>query len=320
MQVEAVPGRIAFCAIATSSHLAAARRALRSFGHGAPHAELVLLSVDAPNEGGDGIRTLAAQACLPQGEFEEMRARYTAAELCFALKPYLLAALLDDGCEQVHYVDADCRAYGALAPLIKDLAAADLLLTPHVLQPIPDDGATPSALTVLRAGSFNGGYIGVRATAAGREFSRWLGAMTREHAYNQPAKGMCGDQRWLDLVPVLFTGLRICRRRGANVGYWNLHERPLARVADGSYTAGDEPLMFFHFSGYDPARPMELSRHQNRHAVIAGGPLHQLVQEYAGVADPAELVDLSSPRQPRRRTFSALFSRSGRKSDREQQK
>lgn len=281
MPAERNRGRIAFCSIATSSHLATASLALRSFGGRAPGAELVLL-LASPGDGAkpDGIHTRSANDCVPAITLRAMRARYSRSELCFALKPYLLSALLESGYEQVHYVDADCRAYSSPAPLIEELAAADLLLTPHCLGPIPDDGCMPTALTVLRGGAFNAGYLGVRATAAGREFACWLGAMTERQAYNQPAKGMCGDQRWLDLVPVMFSGLAICRRRGANVAYWNLHERPLMQDDQGRYTAGGEPLLFFHFSGLDPARPEQLSRHQNRHALVAGEPLQMLVQDY----------------------------------------
>lgn len=316
MRSESDGRPIAFCSIATASHVEQACAALRSFGRHAPGSALVLFLVaPCPEVRVEGIRTLDVQACVSAREYEQMRTRYAVAELCFALKPHVLATLIGEGFGQVHYVDADCRAFGALAPLVEELSAADVLLTPHVLEPIPDDGLTPSALTVLRAGTFNGGYIGVRRTEAGRSFTRWLGEMTHRHAYNQPAKGMCGDQRWLDLAPALFPGLRICRRRGANVGYWNLHERPLARRADGSYAAGGESLMFFHFSGYEPGRPTQLSRHQNRHALVAGEPLQQLVEAYVRDAGGAVSAPSSTgaARPPRLR---ALFSRSRRESDR----
>lgn len=321
MHAEPHRGRIAFCSIATSSHLAAACLALRSFGRHATGAELVLLLASPGDDTrADGIRTLSAQACVPAAALQAMRDRYSPAELCFALKPHLLAALLEQGYDQVHYLDSDCRAYGDLAPLIEDLSAADLLLTPHCLSPIPDDGLTPAALTVLRAGSFNAGYIGARASVAGRAFARWLCAMTERHAYNQPARGMCGDQRWLDLAPALFPGLGICRRRGANVGYWNLHERPLARDVEGSYTAGDEPLLFFHFSGLDPARPQQLSRHQNRHALVVGEPLQMLVQEYLRLPGVASATGELSRLGRSRRAVDGFFRRHRREGDDEPRK
>jgi len=273
--------RIAFCSLATASHLAAACVALRSFGASAPGASLVLLLVSPDQQATpSGITVLAIQDVVAPQTLAEMRRRYTQAELCFALKPFLIAALLDAGHEQVHYVDGDCYAVGRTTPLIDDLDVADLLLTPHSLSPIPDDGRTPAALTVLRGGVFNGGYIGVRNTPQGRAFTQWLAAMTQRQAHNRPDAGMCGDQRWLDLAPVLFPGLSICRRPGANVAYWNLHERPLACTTGGGYTAAGKPLLFFHFSGFDRGRSQVLSQHQDRHPLIAGDPLHALVQDY----------------------------------------
>lgn len=275
------PAPVAICSIATTSHESLAVLALRRFGTSLPDARLVLLRVDrAAVREPQGNATMTAEDCVPRPQLAAMRKRYSRVELCFALKPFLIARLLADGHEQVHYVDADCHAYRGLEPLVEDLRAADLLLTSHCLSPIPDDGRTPTALTVLRAGAFNAGYLGVRATRQGHEFAQWLCSMTECQAYNRPAEGMCGDQRWLDLAPSLFPGLAMCRHRGANVAYWNLHERPLARDDQGCVSAGGEPLLFFHFSGFDPSRPEQLSRHQNRHALIAGEPLHGLVQDY----------------------------------------
>ena len=44
---------------------------------------------------------------------------------------------------------------------------------------------------------------------------------------------------------------------------WNVYARSV-RLADGTPTAAGRPLVFFHFSGFDPLRPEMLSRHQNR--------------------------------------------------------
>ena len=51
----------------------------------------------------------------------------------------------------------------------------------------------------------------------------------------------------------------VVRDPGVNVGYRNLGERALERQGD-SYTVNGAPLRFFHFSGFDPARPYALSR------------------------------------------------------------
>jgi hypothetical protein len=70
------------------------------------------------------------------------------------------------------------------------------------------------------------------------------------------------------------------RSLGANVGYWNLPARPLTLV-DGEWRAGGERLLFFHFSGFDPRRPHELSRHQDRIDAASQPLLALLLRTYA---------------------------------------
>jgi hypothetical protein len=280
MGVGAAVTKQVYCTIATRSHAPATLACLDSLRRHAPGAELVLLTIGDVGALPPTIHAIAVESCIPDEVLRGMRARYSTAELCFAAKPYLLAHLLQAGAAQVHYIDGDCLAFSSLAPLAAQLASADILLTPHALTPIPDDGRTPAPITLLRAGVFNAGYVGVRNSVEGLRFAHWLADMTREHAHNDPDRGMCGDQRWLDLVPALFSGVAICRHPGANVAYWNLHERALARDADGRFTANGEPLLFFHFSGYRPRRADALSVHQNRHAVVAGTALAQLLDEY----------------------------------------
>jgi len=279
---RAPAGSLSFCSIATPSHLGLAAACLSGIREQQPEADCVLLLLDdaAPPALPPGIRPLRLEDCAGPKQLKEMRERYSVAELCFALKPYLIRALLKPGVDQVHYFDADCMVIDSLAPLIADLGAADLLLTPHSLSPIPDDGRTPRALTLLKAGVFNAGYIGVRNTEQGRAFTGWLSAMTLKHARNAPDQGMCGDQRWLDLAPVLFAGTAICRQPGANVAYWNLHERQLTQDAQGRFLVNRQPLIFFHFSGYEPQHPAQLSKHQNRHPLPPDSPLQRLLRTY----------------------------------------
>ena len=273
---------LAFCSIATSSHLHQAQLCLDSLRRHHPEASLTLLLIlqgEKPPEPAPGIRYLPIEDCVPAAQLASMTSRYNVAELCFAAKPYLIRHLLA-GARQVHYLDGDCFAYAALRPLAEALDGGDVLLTPHSLTPIPDDGLRPRPLTILRAGAFNAGYIGVRDSEQGRRFLDWLAAMTFAYGHNDPKAGMCGDQKWLDLAPALFEGAVICRYPGANVGYWNLHERPLELDEEGRLLAGGRPLLFFHFSGYEPGQPRQLSRYQDRTPLLADSPLEALLREY----------------------------------------
>jgi hypothetical protein len=59
---------------------------------------------------------------------------------------------------------------------------------------------------------------------------------------------------------------------GYNVAYWNLHERIATTDENNNWlivnpsTAQTGKLYFFHYSGYDPSRPHEVSKYQTRFA------------------------------------------------------
>ena len=79
-------------------------------------------------------------------------------------------------------------------------------------------------------------------------------------AVNDIDRGYFTDQRWVDAVPTMFEHT-VLRDTACNVAYWNLHQRTLERTTDGVYTVDGNPLRFFHYSGHDPHRPFQLSKH-----------------------------------------------------------
>jgi hypothetical protein len=281
--------KTAFLTIATQSHVAHAAVLLESI-HNTPPPDLFVALVDQSVDATAELswcQVIDARTCLPAEEWQFIVERYTAPEVCFALKPRLIAHLLAQGFEQVHYVDSDIVFYDRPQPLVEALASADVSLTPHYLHPPEEDGKSPNALTLLQAGVFNAGYVGVRNTPEGRRFASWWAAIVARYGQLNPKAGMSGDQRWLDLVPALFPGAQILRTPGANVGYWNLHERTL-RQERGRYMVGESPLLFFHFSGFDPERAGQLSRYQDRFDVGENDALLRLTTEYAAALSRAD--------------------------------
>jgi hypothetical protein len=133
----------------------------------------------------------------------------------------------------------------------------------------------PDDTTILGAGTFNAGMIGVgrRGTA----LLDFLQSRLNRESYVDVTKMRVGEQRWLDFIPS-FMEDRLCilRDTGINAAYWNLHERPLA-IVDGQIYAGTSPLRTYHFSGYDFERPEVLSRH-------AGGDLARIRLETQPIA------------------------------------
>jgi hypothetical protein len=104
---------------------------------------------------------------------------------------------------------------------------------------------------------YNLGFIGVANTANARAMLDWWDARLAAFCRNDVQSGLFFDQRWIDLVPGIFERTAIVRHRGCNVAYWNLHARPLGSGDELRLLSG-EPVVFFHFSGFDARRPDRL--------------------------------------------------------------
>lgn len=274
--------RIAFGTTFTASHLPYARVLAHSLHAVCPDAPVVGLVVerrtvlDGWNERGltmvsieqFGLTDLPQQAfqCAPQA-------------LTVLGKPLILKHLLDLGYDTAIFMDADVLVTGNLSPLVATCAAHAITLTPHLLQPAATDPVTRE-LSMLRSGTFNGGSVAVSQGDEGRRFLEWWFARLRTHNRLEPAAGLHHDQRWLDLAPSFFDGIGIVRDPGCNVAYWNLPERQLRQTADGPMVAGG-PCRYFHFSGFDPASPGQLSRHAPHVTRAALGNAASLLDGYA---------------------------------------
>lgn len=272
-----------FVSIATASHLSQAQLALASVRSSGGSVRRVIYLFGAPpglSCSDPGLELRYAEQHMDAALFRYLVRRYTAPEVCFALKPFVMKQLLGEGAQQVHYIDADIRFHADAGITEAVLADGDLLLTPHYLHPYPLDDRRPRVLTLLRSGVFNGGYVGVRNTPQGLAFLDWWAENLARECENDPRQGTCGDQRWLDLVPALFPGCLIWRHPGANVAYWNLHERVITHSEDG-YRSNGELLLFFHFSGFSSDSPLDISRYQDRIRPADDSALRSILLDHA---------------------------------------
>jgi hypothetical protein len=179
------------------------------------------------------------------------------------------------GCPSALLLDADMEILSPLDQLVQPLHRASVLLTPHLLGPLP--GVDYSQLS--RAGSFNAGFLGVSAER-GLPFLQWWESQLEHQCRVDHPAGLFLEQRWLDHVPALFEDAAICRHPGANTAYWNLTERPLTGSPEALLCAG-RPVMLFHYSGWSPHRPRLLSAHLGgRYEPAAESPLAALLHRY----------------------------------------
>ncbi len=213
--------------------------------------------------------------------FGDMSMRYTVIELNCAMKPFVAQFIFQKyNPEILVYLDSDIWVKAGFQPIEESLKENDILLTPHFNTPYPDNNLLPHERDLLRSGVYNAGFIAFRNTNTTRIFLQWWSGHMQTECYYNFAEGMGVDQIWLNLVPVLFEKIGIVTHPGANLAYWNLHERNLS-LKDGKIQVNDSwPLLFLHISGYRFSEPAILSRHQNRFQLSQLPVLSNLLAEY----------------------------------------
>jgi glycosyltransferase involved in cell wall biosynthesis len=212
--------------------------------------------------------------------FYEMCFKYDVTELSTAVKPTLLSLLLNRyGERRVVYFDPDSLIMRPLTVLLELMKSSGIVLTPHLLKPIPMDGLKPSEQDIMLSGAYNLGFIAVSDSLETRSFLKWWEERLRDGCRIDPPNALFVDQRWVDLVPGYFSSTVILRDPAYNIAYWNLHERRITRRGKEFYVNG-QPIVFFHFSGFGPEQPQNLSRHQTRTKVKKRSPLRDLLSLY----------------------------------------
>jgi len=201
---------------------------------------------------------------LPLPEMDQFLFRYTILELNTAVKPWMFEWLFANGAyERVVYLDPDIYLYRQMIEVESALAAGSLMvLTPHLSGPL-DDGNKPSELDIMRSGAYNLGFIALSRHPDCMKFLRWWQDKLEFQCVVDYEAGLFVDQKWIDLVPGMFSDVFILRHEGYNVAYWNLLHRNLESTSS-RLTVNGVPLVFCHFSGMEPRNPQPLSRYQDR--------------------------------------------------------
>ncbi|MES2794997.1 MAG: glycosyl transferase [Bacteroidota bacterium] len=214
--------------------------------------------------------------------FADMFDRYNITELNTAVKPFFLQYFYDKypEAQTVSYFDPDIEVFEPLSDLDQNLEHYSLVLTPHTLSPYPD-GLNPKERDLLNTGVFNLGFIGTSRTAETIEFLKWWQQKLRFECFIDLANGMFVDQLWVNFAPIYWQKVLIYRHLGYNMAYWNLHERNLGFKSEKYFVNVDQPLVFFHYSGYNPEKPTHISKYQNRYSFETRPDIKALFDGYA---------------------------------------
>jgi glycosyltransferase involved in cell wall biosynthesis len=264
--------KICIFTIVSNNYLHYANTLFESVKKHCPEADLVLGLCDEKQKDtfcpdADDIIELKNLEVTGLGHFVY---QYTILELNTAIKPYVIEMLMNRGYEKVIYLDPDIKIFDTLSPMLSLLDKFNVLLTPH-LTDVLDDGKLPNELGILQAGSYNLGYIGLKTNDETRKLVKWWQSKLFKECVVDISRGLFVDQKWMDMVPSIFSGVYINRDEGWNVAYWNLNHRDVIKLDTGQFEVNGRPLMFFHYSGYS-IEARTLSKHQNRFDKNSKGP------------------------------------------------
>jgi Nucleotide-diphospho-sugar transferase len=297
--------RRAFVTVVTRNYACFAQVLMQSCRRHHPDCDVFICCADRPAESAAGTSERwpviygdeLGIECWPRFSFQ-----YTPFELSCALKPYAIAEILKRGYDEVIYLDGDMSVYGPLTAAFEALEHSSIVITPHLLRPLPDDGKRPNESAFLVSGAYNAGFFAVRASEPTAKFVQWWQQMCQRQCIVDLAASLFVDQKWLELVPGMFDGVHILRNPGYNAGHWSLSqfavEPCINSVIDGNtelagVRIGGEPLVLFHFSGMTPTKPHEYLRSQTRTSLSALPPLERLVVEYHEQLEAADMKTCS---------------------------
>ncbi|MGB9859781.1 MAG: glycosyl transferase [Moorellaceae bacterium] len=179
--------------------------------------------------------------------------RHSLIELCTAIKPFVLRYLLQTPeCGAVLYFDPDIVLFSRVDDLLQEFSHGSILLTPHQTAPEKTlETIIDNEVCSLRHGIYNLGFIGIKNDRNGQTFVDWWCERLYHFCLADRERGFWVDQKWVDLAPALFEGVRIVRCARFNVAPWNITTRKLAGSWACGFTVEGQPLGFYHFTGFD---------------------------------------------------------------------
>ncbi|GAA5264547.1 hypothetical protein ACOSOMT5_P0971 [Acidiphilium sp. MT5] len=264
--------QLEFFTICASNYLAFASVLAKSLGLAYPGRKLTVFLIDDLVENVDiseYLTVLPAAEVLSDADWSHRLVYYDILEFSTSIKPACFLKMFELGHRNVVYLDPDIYVFRPLQQVANAFThGAEVVLTPHILTPYPDDQKRPEDLDILRAGTFNLGFAAFANSDRARHLLHWWNDRLRFQCMSDVREGTFTDQKWIDFLPSFESSVYILRDPAYNVAYWNLHERYLVCSENlwGIAQSGQSivPLVFYHYSGFDPKKPDILSKHQNR--------------------------------------------------------
>lgn len=196
-----------------------------------------------------------------------MAFKYNVIEFSTSIKPFCFKKLFKENYSKVIYLDPDTYVTKPLDEIFNFLDNKSIVLTPHYCNIQTDYTGSITEEEILFVGIYNLGFAAIKNDKVGMEIVNWWMNRLANKCYADKIDALHVDQKWMDFIPAFFPNdVLITHHLGINPAIWNLHERELIININKEYVIRNNktkeifPLLFFHFSGFDPFSPKLINR------------------------------------------------------------
>ena len=181
--------------------------------------------------------------------------KYKGDKLRWALKPVFTKFLLESGYDQVIYVDNDIFFYSSVDFIFEKLHTSSFIITPHFYRSDPSNNQNWLEAN-HRVGLYNAGFFA--ASKKSIPVLDWWANCCLYNVKKAYWRGLYDDQKYLDLVPIIFDNVTVLKHRGCNFAGWNCDEVEL-EIRNKHLYINNEELVFIHFAQLSMERFSELN-------------------------------------------------------------
>jgi hypothetical protein len=235
--------KTALCTISTKSHLFKSFTLLESVSEFS-QTDLFCLITDSSETFEHSKFNFHWLKDLKSDSAEKLIKKYKDDELRWSLKPVYIKFLLEQGYDKVIYVDNDIFFYSSPDFLFDKLDQNRFLLTPHFYPANPQKNQNWLEAN-FRVGLYNAGFIGANKDAI--PILEWWADCCYYNTKKAYWRGLYDDQKYLDLIPVIFENVEVIKHRGCNFAGWNCDVIDLKKDKEKLFIKNDE-LVFIHFA------------------------------------------------------------------------
>lgn len=270
--------------ICSKNYLAQAITLKESFVKNNENCPFFIFLADRPSQEVQSLDlVLLDESWIPK--WKEMAFKYGVIEFNTSIKPFCINKLFKDGFQKVVYLDPDIYVVRPLEVIYSYLDDYDCVLSPHFCYLQQQFQGAVSETQISSQGLYNLGFGAFKNSNVGRKIINWWMDRLETNCYGDTLNGMFVDQKWMDFIPLFYPdNVLVTKNAGINTAIWNLHERTLM-IENGEYLIKDiigdvYPLLFYHFSGFDPYVPKVINRRHPQFNTDVFPSFIPLIDEY----------------------------------------